>query len=245
MRERPILFSAPMVRAILDGRKTQTRRVVKPVPDLVTNDGVPACFTARDAELGRLGEVIPSPYGQQGDRLWVRETWGYRGCRSSYPANTHDALVHYHADDSRREIPFATSDEMNQTMPRQAIKYPPGFDELDEDEQRWKEGELLSAWWERKKKIPSIHMPRWACRLVLEITGVRVERLHDIRLRDARAEGCQVREISLFGADEPQRDRIGRIHFQTLWESVNGAGAWHANPWVWVIDFKRVEVAHG
>ncbi len=186
MKERPILFSAPMVRAILAGTKTQTRRVVKPVGDddgFVLQDYGDGWWPYRsdDGESTmKNGMEIPHacPYGQPGDRLWVREAWA--DC---------DKLVRYYATDDVHPL---------------------------------------------RKKRPSIHMPRWASRITLEITSVQVEHLQDISVADCIAEG-----IPRGGPENP--DNIERREYQTLWESINGAGSWNANPWVWVVAFKRME----
>lgn len=195
MKERPILFSAPMVRAILDGRKTQTRRVVKPQPHDTheiecgiyhptvidrhgEEDAGPPIFGAysMDGEWG-----CKCPYGQPGDRLWVREAFGT--CDSYVPH------VFYRADGEAPNHDF-----------------------------KWK---------------PSIHMPRWASRVTLEIVSVRVERLQGINRGDAMAEGCPFPNMA--------RETDPRTWFVDLLESINGAGSWEANPWVWVIEFKRVQ----
>ena len=193
MTERPILFSGPMVRAILEGRKTQTRRVVKPQPELQLKsarwmrcaDEQHALFTQHDGELcGQMASTRKCPYGKPGDRLWVRETWAHRrwmlGDASPSPTTV------YRADGEDLK----------------------GCD-------RWR---------------PSIHMPRWASRITLEVVGVRVERLQDISEEDAKAEGIEW----VIG----YRSRIPL--FSALWERINGPGSWDANPWVWVVEFRRV-----
>ena len=184
MKERPILFSGPMANAIRDGRKTQTRRKVKfPLKDPLTGCDV----AGREVNsLIRQGDS-PCPYGQPGDRLWVRETWAP------------------HAD-----------------MPRSAIyRCDRGGDYQDNvtPNFRWR---------------PSIFMPRWASRILLEITAVRVERLQDISNEDALAEG-----VDLSGGLRMRT--MPWALYRELWESINGDGSWEANPWVWVIEFKVLE----
>lgn len=213
MKEHPILFTDPMVRAILSGAKTQTRRVVKPQP-------VPG-------GIGYFGPGIPfirtgssdvrCPYGQPGDRLWVREAFALSVIDPDGPSPEDDPEnydVIYRADP---ELPGGGwTDSGGKEIP------PP-----------WK---------------PSIHMPRWACRLELGIAGIRVERLNDISEADAKAEGAQplciasdisAAEIALLDLPMFERDNPYRNGFSTLWESINGPGSWDANPWVWVIEFKR------
>lgn len=219
-KERPILFSGSMVRAILDGRKMQTRRVAKPKrgwpidfvgggpkggPDW--ND--PSCWGFEDHNTatwwllksdGDGSQQIPCPYGQPGDRLWVRETW-------AQPAALDPGPTVYRAD-----YPACV---------------PAGFENIPPvDEITWK---------------PSIHMPRTACRLRLEITGVRVEKLNDCSMADAIAEGAPPSHPSIdvisreFGYED-----FPRSWYAQLWDAINGAGAWAANPWVWVIEFRRI-----
>lgn len=219
-RERPILFSAPMVRAILDGRKTQTRRVVKPQPRF-DRLGLTAAGWARD-ECGRwcFPNAAPElrvhcPYGAPGDRLWVRETWA-AFTTPSYECNESDEVDCSPAE-MRREWLW---------LDRSNIVY--SADEGNAPE-RWR---------------PSIHMPRWASRITLEVTAVRVERLHAISEADAKAEGCES-DIDIagrlpHGAQLPTRLRNSRDEFRDLWDSINGERApWSANPWVWVVEFER------
>lgn len=199
MREIPILFSGEMVRAILDGRKTQTRRIVKGralewlAPDMFTPEYV------------ALADVGLSPYGFAGDRLWVRES--FWGCDA--PGYGDQPCVVY-------------DDEWHGKEYRPAEVRP----------------------WARKfGRIPSIHMPRDCSRITLEITGVRVERLKQISSDDCFAEGIDVE-----GADYTEGENYAnagspvppeRWAFSGLWNSTGGD--WEADPWVWVIEFKRVE----
>lgn len=194
MKERPILFQAAMVRAILDGRKTQTRRLVKPQPRHV-HDGVP--YGAADPfGMGKGGTPIPCPYGQPGDQLWVREShWWFK-------------------DEPDHETGY----------------YPPTL--TVEDVQFRADGDDGRKVWR-----PSIHMPRWASRITLEVTGVRVERLQDISEPDAQAEGCDACPFVDWQLKDGGPYRNG---YARLWESINGVGSWASNPWVWVVDFKRL-----
>lgn len=198
MKERPILMNGAMVRATIDGRKTQTRREYKnrKHPDF-------GCDIAA-SELAREPQHVidrACRYGQPGDRLWVRENFQ----------------------------PFIADDAVWQgvnwkTGAGYSISYPAtdGIHEyIDADDN------LTDA------VKPSIHMPRWASRITLEITDVRVERLQDISDYDAMAEGCSI-------VDMQHGDRLASV-FARLWESINGPGSWDANPWVWVIEFKRVK----
>jgi hypothetical protein len=194
MKERPILFSGPMVRAILAGTKTQTRRVVKPrfLWPIRTRTGLTADEHQADIEA----IVSFCPYGVPGDRLWVRETF------CVFPEDAPDGMgqnVYYRAD------PHNLSDTALQTMQRNGVK--------------WR---------------PSIFMPRSASRILLEITDVRVERLQAISGPDCWAEG-----IEAAGWD---CERYGSVVecYRDLWEKINGAGSWDANPWVWVVLFRRL-----
>lgn len=217
MKERPILFSAPMIRAILAGNKTQTRRIVKGYePDYsIGVKAVPSDLSAMRSDPD-FHFINKCPYGQVGDQLWVREAWRWNdgtecGC-SEFCTHTGTGYE-YRAS---------------------------GAGDIDT---KWK---------------PSIHMPRLASRIQLEITGIRVERLNDISEADAIAEGIEnIGKVidcwKNYEADHEFRDAEGRqkagIAFNTavpsfasLWQSINGAGSWDANPWVWAISFKRVEV---
>ncbi len=204
-RERPILFSGPMVRAILEGRKTVTRRVVKPQPDFLGSMVDPNTpFKTLDAGLHAR---ITCPYGEPGDRLWVREAWA--------------------AD---AQVDAIAPSDLSQGEP---IWYPADLSVRQTGCSMISKGRVR----------PSIHMPRWACRILLEITAVRVERLQDISEEQALAEG--VRGEPCDHARQACAD-IGcwgdtaKGAFGFLWESLNGEGSWAANPWVWVVEFKRV-----
>ena len=250
MKTRPILMNGPMVRAVLSGQKTQTRRLVKGIVEDVrrgdwyadrrlvhkptcqlgfcetVDDGVLACD---GYDLEPNGAGIRSPYGGPGDRLWVRETWGLF---DTEPKDGEKAKVFYRATDGDRD----------------ELRY-----------QLWR---------------PSIHMPRWASRITLEVVSVRVERLQDITEADAIAEGVTVHtlpeewqaararvggpNVSISLDREPSQALIEELElydvrhyparpvmaavqaFERLWESINGPGSWAANPWVWRIEFKRV-----
>lgn len=257
MKDRPILFSAPMVRAIIEGRKTMTRRVVKPQPEKEVN--VAEILAASEVppfpERATFIEHHPGitikaygtrvcPYGVPGDRLWVRET------SIISPADFCDANGSTHVDSNGR--------------PR-VVQYIASFPNTE------------AAGWYGLKKTPSIFMPRWASRITLEVTGVRVERLQDITEQDAVAEGVKpvIREksftvvcrggktfevsslyergvpavgesVSPFGEVthvEPIPERIictAREAFRTLWVKINGRESWDANPWVWVVEFRMV-----
>ena len=202
MKERPILFSAPMVRALLAGTKTQTRRIAKPVrhPDW-GNLYSPGALVREHEPMHVIYRACP--YGQPGDRLWVRETWAAPHSEDARPPRAIQCdwmLIHYAATEDR--------------------------------------GGLL---WR-----PSIHMPRWASRITLEITGVRVERLQNISKADAEAEGCTKNHNGYYlGGPHAVSGRkqmaTAQSAYRDLWESINGAGSWEANPWVWVVAFKRAE----
>jgi hypothetical protein len=198
-REKPILFSGPMVRAILDGRKTQTRRIVKPQP-IVEANGSWRWEGRHGGFVGSMGTDVDKGFPesarhwaryQPGDRLWVRETW--KPVHSADPSRG----ARYRAD-------------------------------VDRDQTVWR---------------PSIHMPRWASRITLEVTGVKVERLQDISEADARDEGVSRTEAGFWNADPKRLQLAGcdaRGGFYCLWSDINGPGSWRANPWVVAIAFKRI-----
>ena len=222
MKERPILFNAPMVRAILDGRKTVTRRVVKPQPAGEIRRGEPdfnhwidTKYWERQNQKENRGigtRGFACPYGQPGgDRLYVRETFGHFERNENFAPGCE---VFYRAD-----------------------------------------GESLAV----EPWRPSIHMPRWASRITLEITGVRVERLSEISEADALAEGIVSREVIVDTVYEAGQHReivaerflhgqwprcdvfeSAEAAYADLWKQINGPASWDANPWVWVVEFKPV-----
>lgn len=242
MKERPILFSAPMVQAILKGRKTQTRRVIK--------GGFPNA-----GPLAKLNYSHPDwqgpmcPYGKPGDRLWVRESWGYHGLHSH--GNLHEAMVKYHADGADRKIPFTSFKKMMDSAPKQNFPQPADWDELDADEKHWRHCEWMQDWWQKQNQKPSIHMFRWASRITLEITNVRVERLQDISGEDAEREGVEMAEVGDMteipsswitkGWMPSLTSKSYRAGFAVLWDKINGKKApWSDNPWVWVVEFTKI-----
>ncbi|EDY5782139.1 morphogenetic protein [Salmonella enterica] len=201
MTERGMIFNSEMVRAILDGRKTQTRRPIK-FPFKDRNLG---CELSGNELAGDLsaGKYLNSPFGKPGDRIWVRET--FQG-----PLFDFDQMDAYCKDSA----PF----EKAQFCVYKADGKPaPEFFDADDN---------LHCCWR-----PSIHMPRWASRILLEITDVRVERLNAITESEAEAEG-----ITDTGFGDLLVDG-----YRYLWKSIYGEENWNANPWVWVIKFKRVE----
>ena len=218
-KERPIIFSAPMVRALLAGTKTQTRRAVKLKPHQQIEereDGAPWPWMY-DNERNADAWLV-CPYGQPGDRLWVRETFQYRG--ASYDGHGIDESEWFRcygkggAPDNWDPM-YPAGWKPSRHMSVRAMTEP-----ADQEDG-------VTSW--ITKKIPSIHMPRWASRITLEVTSVRVERLQDISEADAAAEGVHT------DPDCPAYDA-----YQALWEQINGKGSWDANPWVWVLDFKHV-----
>jgi hypothetical protein len=236
IQERPILMSAPMVCATLRevNPKTQTRRVIKPQCELTTNGGFSwkkwlygLGFTYSDTV--RNFALKACPYGKPGDRLWVRETW--RVCASS---GDHIKGKETHFVEYKPCSPNAIKNGW------QADTKDFHFD-IDENvkipcssQSDFKVGGGL-AW------RPSIFMPRWASRILLEIVSVRVERLQDISASDARSEGCQLpdlpKDVSGVAGDYVADERTS---FAILWSKINGPGSWNENPWVWVIEFKRI-----
>ncbi|HCM5827660.1 morphogenetic protein [Klebsiella pneumoniae] len=224
MKERGMIFNAEMVRAILDGRKTQTRRPVK-FPVLDKNLG---CELSGNELAGELsaGNYLNSAFGKPGDRIWVREA--YR-----FPASLDDV-----SPTGVGEMAVATGYRK---------PWAPTFYEFTGTfSDGWKGFETSPKVSDAGKLRPSIHMPRWASRILLEITDVRVERLNAISEEDAAAEGVPPAGSLLPDYPgtflTPKGDfATAKVAFQRLWESIYGAENWQANPWVWVIEFKRVE----
>lgn len=225
IKERPILFSAPMVRAILDGQKTQTRRVVKPRGRnslfAVEADGSPAWSDSYILDPGNdEWRMRDCPYGQLGDRLWVRETVACGACAPGKPS--HWSPSFWRREQGTPSNPNGLWYAADGLAPERPIT-------------------------ERGKWTPAIHMPRWASRILLEIASVRVERLNDCSEADALAEG--VRETSLgdlhmIGPDGcgalPRAAAPPLVLWEFLWRNINGDTSWEANPWVWVVEFKRI-----
>ncbi|HBW8600725.1 TPA: hypothetical protein MFM53_002312 [Klebsiella pneumoniae] len=223
MKERGMIFNGEMVRAILDGRKTQTRRPVK-FPVLDKNLG---CELSGNELAGELsaGNYLNSAFGKPGDRIWVREA--YR-----FPASLDDV-----SPTGVGEMAVATGYRK---------PWAPTFYEFTGTfSDGWKGFETPPKVSDAGKLRPSIHMPRWASRILLEITDVRVERLNTISEGDARSEGIidggclNCGESEPCGCANPEPDATDA--FAYLWQSIYGQESWNANPWVWVISFKRVE----
>jgi len=218
-KERPILFSAPMVRAILDGHKRQTRRIVKPQPAArpfqIEGERSGDWFTGNRSYPDR-GPMMDGrwrcPYGVPGDRLWVRETWGV-GTRPDPNLGWRDGLE-YKADED-----FIGEKDILPLYPVEA--------DLSD----------IRAGWH-----PSIHMFRWASRITFEITAVRVERVKDISEEDADAEGADTPAVAqIIQVAWSKRDAFAKL-WNTI-HSADGPNGWAANPWVWVIEFRRMEPA--
>lgn len=226
IKERPILFSIQMVLALLERRKTQTRRVVKPQPPFGCSyeiNGARSHALCFQTEYGtKTAEAVwvnptakstdhrlPCPYGHPGDRIWVKEThfswgkWVRNGrTKTGKPAWRFKALA-----PNERKVLYVAGEP---------IALPEKIKRTD------------IAWHKR----PSIFMPRWASRITLELTSVKVERLGDISHKDALAEGVEYDVSNLDGSP--------LARFKKLWESINGKGSWDKNPWVWKIEFKRL-----
>lgn len=212
MKERPILFSAPMVRAILDGSKTQTRRVVKLQPPSAAYRLSTLCDSTAREDRRNIGKhywmladgtrvfvdgrpYFRCPHGYNGDRLWVRETIELKALTGNdFPS------------------PLYVAD---------------GAHVVDREGRKASNHEFI-----KRRVTPSIHMPRWASRITLEITAVRVEQLQAISRGDCMAEGCPFPNLA--NETDPKK------WYAEMWDSINGPGAWDKNPFVWVIEFKRV-----
>lgn len=230
MKERPILFKAEMVRAILEGRKTQTRRIVKFPKNVLTyspqdsfvdtgNSDGPVCqylhvpFRHRDEPDDGCRERL-YPKWEIGEHLWVKET--------SRPVD------HDFATDGEKEIPSAWLIEYKADKSN-IWQNPPESERLSLAK---KFGTANTTGGCNPRWRPSIFMHRWASRITLEIAGVRVERLNEISHRDALAEGVDYDVSKPDGAPLPR--------FKALWESINGKDSWKANPFVWVLEFKKL-----
>lgn len=231
MKERGMVFNSEMVRAILDGRKTQTRRIMKNQPAGDYPD-TPALIRSVDGGFqwyGHYGEssIFNCPFGAVGDRIWVRETWGV----VSHELDEDGRIQPWSPDrpaTAIHEMPFGNGYYSGHAIYAADGEFTWGDDDGYEDGR--------SCW------KPSIHMPRAACRTLLEVTGVRVERLNSISQEDAQAEGM---ELTGWRPSYSDPDSGGEVwtpydNFAQLWESIYGEGSWKANPWVWAIEFKRI-----
>ncbi|MFB5951836.1 morphogenetic protein [Klebsiella pasteurii] len=223
MKERGMIFNGEMVRALLDGRKTQTRRIMKVQPEPSKSRPGDFWFSSKKLEsMVHVSDLAPGnspivdchlffqehccPFGAVGDRIWVRET--FQG-----PLFDFDLMDSYCKDPTPFERPEFC------VYKADGAPAPEFYDADDELHCRWR---------------PSIHMPRWASRILLEITNVRVERLQEITLGDICKEiGC--------GLYDFRPATHGFQAWEELWQSIYGEDSWKANPWVWVIEFKRVE----
>lgn len=224
MKERGMIFNGEMTRAILDGRKTQTRRIMKVQPEnselglrrvVESKNGIDdgKYFWSQSDATGLKSRSKPfaCPFGTVGDRIWVREAF----------------RVHSRATDVATLV-YKASERNSWT--EQTHRLPVAVCNKPATPEKW---------------TPSLHMPRWASRILLEITDVRVERLNTISEEDARAEGIidggclNCGEPEPCGCANPEPDATDA--FAYLWQSIYGQENWNANPWVWVIEFKRVE----
>ncbi len=189
MKECGMIFNDEMVRAILGGNKTQTRRIVEEK------------FYGRAVAAELLAKHCP--YGQPGDRIWVRETYRVHGKATDVATLVYRASVRNSWTEQTHRVPV---DVCNKPV-----------------SEKW---------------TPSIHMPRWASRILLEITDVRVERLHDMSEADAKAEGATPATYKI-----TPPEAVYRVGFGDIWRSIYGQDNWLSNPWVWVIEFKRIQGA--
>jgi len=269
MKTRPILFSTDMVKAILDGRKTQTRRIIKPQPtdiwiedcrnqspnlSMYDKNGKQIFWIENSVKNGEV-----KPKANPSDIMWVRETWK----PGAWKDDEHKAAFDYKASPELVNTPWCHFDDM-QKFEDLHVKW---FEELqekgiepseiNEEEERvyykWEPGRSPLSW------KPSIHMPKEVCRLFLKVTNVRVERLKDISEEDAKAEGIETKPYgsppyfcTIDYTCKPHKSgfRPGfcadtgdqfRKSFFTLWESINGKESLDYNPWVWVYDFEITE----
>ncbi|EPO5624634.1 hypothetical protein ACUB6C_002864 [Klebsiella pneumoniae] len=245
MKERGMIFNSEMVRAILDGRKTQTRRIMKVQPESNQLGLLLITDSTKHSDIGKYhwaesnatgnhvrSKLFSSPFGAVGERIWVRETWATLGNEDGCYVDWEDNLCKGDERSAAR-------------IYRASCEQRPGDYGLWSipDDAYWKphtkEHKFEGAW------RPLIHMPRWASRILLEITDVRVERLNAISEEDARAEGIidggclNCGEPEPCGCANPEPDATDA--FAYLWQSIYGQDNWNANPWVWVIEFKRVE----
>ena len=225
MKERPILFGGDMVKAILDGRKTQTRRThglsqFNGQPDRWRREGDTMAF---DGGF-EYAPVPKCPYGKPGDVLWVRETWMVD--YNDWPGGMREFGIAYRAEDKEHfaGTPYQPTHRCGHHTPQKQLELSYKFDG------KWK---------------PSIHMPRWASRISLLVKDVRVERLQDITPADCEAEGMltDIQATSLDTEDFKMREQALYFNMAKLWDFINGKKhPWSENPWVWVIKFEKAVI---
>lgn len=220
MKEHPILFSGPMVRALLDETKTQTRRIWKMPKGHTWSDEKKGLVVWEGNDCEYAVDELRCPYGDVGDRLWVREAWR-----------------------SAKDLDAFSPSGIGEKCVDQGYRKPWAPIQYEADGSRvnwtgWGLGKTMEDADAPGRIRASMHMPRWACRLVLEIISIRVERLNDISIADALAEGVR---CHLDHHNKPRESIYSPVGgFRELWESINGAESWDANPWVWVVEFKKV-----
>lgn len=226
MNEKPILFSGPMVRAILEGRKTQTRRVLNPQPENLSG---PNCDGLWSDTIAPVVRYFSCPYGRPGDQLWVRESFCYKFVDGKPVIKRGGQKTCYYRATEKKHV----------------VK-----DDGDGGTAFRSDGTEASPW------IPSIHMPRSASRIALEITDIRVERLQNITGDDAISEGisnlssvcltngeCKFypRTYNIPAGDYPTQHEVARARYAALWDSINkNKHPWSSNPWVWVVGFSYI-----
>ena len=230
MKERPILFSGPMVRAIMEGRKTMTRRIVKPIIANCLEDGwggEQQIYWTRDDEPIEATRLCP--YGASDDRLWIKEAWRtYENFNEFSPKEIEKMAKNIGYENAWAPIQYEADQTRINWLDRQ---YGPG---------RYRHARF---------------MPKWASRILLEIINIRVERLQDITEEEAIAEGIEPipfadskKKDNMFTVTTPEGDKYNyssnfktaKEAFKALWQSINGPGSWEQNPWVWVIEFKKL-----
>ncbi|MBI0276892.1 hypothetical protein I6H07_14010 [Hafnia alvei] len=221
-KERGMIFNSEMVRAILSGQKTQTRRIVKcDFQEIAGRDDGSLWPWREDCEHAE-DYWYPCHHGNVGDRIWVRETWAALGNEDGCSIDWNENLVKEGGAAGAR-IYRASCEQKEGDYGLWSIP----------DDAEWKphtDNMKYEGTW-----VPSIHMPRWASRILLEITNVHVERLNDISEEDARSEGITPKSL-------PAEKLVGgKLAFAELWASIYGYESWQSNPWVWVIEFKRVQ----
>ena len=251
MKSTPILMSGPLVRAVLSGLKTQTRRPIEriakigPVTEFQRSDTRGYDWIMRDQrklwnDLTHAELLARCPYGSVGDRLWVRETWKI----GSWKPDGRLALD-YRAGPIGKTPWIQPPPEAFEKLIGESFSDCEKGHKLDPErvrdegsEWKWDVGESPCRW------RPSILMPRWACRLELEITDIRAQRLHDISEEDAQAEGILSPDVhaAMTNVLENASDngRFYRVAFERAWKEIYGPESWTSDPWVWALTFKRV-----
>lgn len=229
-----ILFKHDMIKAIIEGRKTVTRRLSRMNEINKITDGWWLVAKYDDNTLFRFAndkldkDLMIKPRYQVGETVYIKEAWAYHGCMNEMPADISTAQIEYLLDKVKRDVTFSSFEIMMDSVPKQNIKYPPRYHDKGEFEQERIHSDLIDKWWTRVHKgISPLFMPAWAARDFIKITDVRPKRLQEITELEAEAEGAPEHGLN-----------AGLLWYKKLWDSINPKYPFSSNPWCWRYEFK-------